>query len=1132
MPARRKIMDQIIMPRLGKIAKRETVLKDEKVFILTPDTDSGRIFGEQVKEKISPYTSRVTVLNDGSKDLFKESALFIVAGNLVNNPCVRYLYYKSYVITDLCYPGPGGYEVRTLLDPFGKGKNILFIGFSDEEGFQKGARIFLERITCDTVPFLRTVYYTRLPVTDKTFKRLAESKEPDNISLLPSAHVNNWYMKAWLAYATGEQQYADDYIRAWKKLLMYAEQNPDEPGLSNSTCIGMSAHSGSFWIAIHGGIIPEDLQEDIEKVLYRWMCSRFGSQHAASYKDTRQPPHNITMFVALACTYLSEYFIKTYGMNETLQKVVEIAKRPFEYFSSGHWRPYCDDSSYSLSVSLPLAIAYSFFEENNTFLNTSFKDAKPFILSMHMPSGFIPSIGDGGVAKLASTVCRTYAYYYKDGQIQALCDREPDKSRLDPTGFTLPFRAFCGVKPEPEDLNKDDLSVLALNRWHYEASAAKSEEGKIVPYHKAFDKISMRKFTKSGWDYLLIDGLGIETHCKNNTLAILDLSINGISCFVEESGYRWPDRESCTTVTVSGKGYSGMTPELACLDRMEQTDETLYIKATVPGFNGTDWTRELFLVYGKGAVIHDTFKAYREDDYVFYSHFRIPAEMKADGNAVRGIRIGQNGEEYEQITASFSSFDPGVSVEFIDIGSKKFESGDMGEPWYKKPEGPDAMDMWKERYGSDKAVITKYTSFVGAKMKAEDTVSVTHLLQVRRPGADNAYFDQTEDAYWIVFPDEEEHFKEYALPFTPALFSDEPVRSLSATEDGEPVTVKTKKAFKKNIKGCTVTEKGNILAFYDNIVRYFNKRRSLVFEQAFPGNVRSVAAIDLDENRTVLAVGYDNKNIRVLDGKGNLLWETEILRRPTMLSSWETKYPKVFSLCFVKTEDSYRLFAGCGDNHVKLFDDKGNLLNTLFADYRIIDRMIADDVDQDGNTEVMAYASDEASSGILYIYDENLNVKYKASAGGWLYTVKAAAYAHMNQKTYFAVGVNTNNTLSVYELSSGKLNLLFSKDIAGANTAVCFDTENKVLYAGSDKGYIKAFDLTGSELYSCYVNMPVLKLAVCNGQLYAVSDKKLLRTDLSLNVTGSLALPSKLLDLIRKDDSLLLVLERGIHTVL
>lgn len=97
---------------------------------------------------------------------------------------------------------------------------------------------------------------------------------------------------------------------------------------------------------------------------------------------------------------------------------------------------------------------------------------------------------------------------------------------------------------------------------------------------------------------------------------------------------------------------------------------------------------------------------------------------------------------------------------------------------------------------------------------------------------------------------------------------------------------------------------------------------------------------------------------------------------------------------------------------------------------------------------------------------------------------------------------------------------------------MCFDTENKVLYAGSDKGYIKAFDLTGSELYSCYVNMPVLKLAVCNGQLYAVSDKKLLRTDLSLNVTGSLALPSKLLDLIRKDDSLLLVLERGIHTVL
>ena len=208
--------------------------------------------------------------------------------------------------------------------------------------------------------------------------------------------------------------------------------------------------------------------------------------------------------------------------------------------------------------------------------------------------------------------------------------------------------------------------------------------------------------------------------------------------------------------------------------------------------------------------------------------------MKADGNAVRGIRIGQNGEEYEQITASFSSFDPEYPLN-LSISDRRNSKAEIWANLGTKTGRSDAMDMWKERYGSDKAVITKYTSFVGAKMKAEDTVSVTHLLQVRRPGADNAYFDQTEDAYWIVFPDEEEHFKEYALPFTPALFSDEPVRSLSATEDGEPVTVKTKKAFKKNIKGCTVTEKGNILAFYDNIVRYFNKRRSLVFEQAFPG---------------------------------------------------------------------------------------------------------------------------------------------------------------------------------------------------------------------------------------------------------------------------------------------------------
>ncbi|HBN86225.1 MAG TPA: hypothetical protein DDZ89_20570, partial [Clostridiales bacterium] len=1095
-----------------------------------------------IKEKIKKVAESATVTIGNDETLLKKSGVFIICGNLTNNDCVKYLYYKSLVITDLCYPGPGGYEVRTILNPFGNDKNILFIGFSDEVGFQKGVDVFLKEIDgVDSIPFLKTVFYTRLPVTDQTFERLSSSKEPDNINLMPSAHVNNWYIKAWLAFATGDQQYADDYIRAWKKLLAFAEQNPDKPGLDSSTCIGMSAHTGSFWIAIHSGIIPEDMQEKIETLLYRWMCSNYGADHANSYKSIQAPPHNIVMFVALACTYLSEYFIKTYGINDTLKQVAEIAKRPFTYFASGNWRPFCDDSSYSLGVSLPLAIVYSFFEDRHTFLNTSFKDAKPFILAMHMPSGFIPSIGDGGVARLASLVCKTYAYYYRDGQIQALCDAEPDQSHLDPTGFVLPIRAFCGHPIQPEIMEKDTLQVLPLNRWHYETSVAKSEEGKRVPYDKAYDKISMRKYTKScsecvlsckmDWDYLLIDGLGIETHCKNNTLAILDLSINGISCFVEESGYRWPDRESCSTVTISRNGYSGFTPELASLDQLEQTDETLYIKSTVPGYNGVDWTREFFLVYGSGAVIHDTFTAYQEDDYVFYSHFRIPARMKTNGNAVFGLRSAGQCNQYLQRTETYAANEVGISVETVDVGAKKFENGDMGEPWYKKPEGPDAMEQWRQRYGSEEAIITKYTSFMGSKMKAGDTVSYTHLLQISDPSCEAAYFDQEDQISSVIFPAEDGDGIDYTLPFTPSIFTVEDILTVSSSENADPILLKTQKTFGVAATGYTLTEGGNLFTYRDNNVRYYDKNGILKFEQTLPGSVRSIAAMDVNHDDTLLATGYDDKNIKVMNAEGKLLWETVVERQPTMLCGWETKHPKVFSLCLVKIGQSYRLFAGCGDNHVKLYDDKGAILNTIFADYRIVDHLIASDYDQDGNMEVLAYASDEASSGNFYLYDDSLNVKYKASGGGWLYTVKDIAVAHINEKSYFAVGVNTNQTLSVFELSDGKLNRVYAKDMAGAITATCIDPINKIVYAGSDKGYVKAFDLTGEEFASCYVNMPVYRLTIHSGHLYAASGSEVKRVDLQLNLTGCVQLPSKLIGWEKRENQLILVCETGIYTV-
>ena len=41
--------------------------------------------------------------------------------------------------TDLWYPGPAGYELRTLCDPLATGHNLILVGYSDAEGANRAS---------------------------------------------------------------------------------------------------------------------------------------------------------------------------------------------------------------------------------------------------------------------------------------------------------------------------------------------------------------------------------------------------------------------------------------------------------------------------------------------------------------------------------------------------------------------------------------------------------------------------------------------------------------------------------------------------------------------------------------------------------------------------------------------------------------------------------------------------------------------------------------------------------------------------------------------------------------------------------------------------------------------------------
>lgn len=70
----------------------------------------------------------------------------IAVGNMSSNSFIEKLYRQWYSLLDLKYPGKGGYVVRSLHNPYGTGRNVIFVGGSDDDGVKNAAKVFADVI--------------------------------------------------------------------------------------------------------------------------------------------------------------------------------------------------------------------------------------------------------------------------------------------------------------------------------------------------------------------------------------------------------------------------------------------------------------------------------------------------------------------------------------------------------------------------------------------------------------------------------------------------------------------------------------------------------------------------------------------------------------------------------------------------------------------------------------------------------------------------------------------------------------------------------------------------------------------------------------------------------------------------
>lgn len=137
-----------VYPKLKNMSIPIPLVKDGRpaCAIVTPDIY--KVSASAIRETIERLAGvKVPVISDsdpGAAAPFKNN--LIILGNRSTSKISCELYDRFYSLMDLRYPGPKGYSVRSLHDPYANGYSAVLVGGSDPEGVAAGSQAFCDHL--------------------------------------------------------------------------------------------------------------------------------------------------------------------------------------------------------------------------------------------------------------------------------------------------------------------------------------------------------------------------------------------------------------------------------------------------------------------------------------------------------------------------------------------------------------------------------------------------------------------------------------------------------------------------------------------------------------------------------------------------------------------------------------------------------------------------------------------------------------------------------------------------------------------------------------------------------------------------------------------------------------------------
>ena len=1069
-----------LIPR--KVSYETNLNRNMNIIIASSSEQSGKEASQRLKKALSMMDINAEIVDDPDSDLlsYAKAPVFVI-GNLANSQCVKALYYKFLCVTDCWYPGPSGYEVRTLLDPLGTGYNIIHLGYSDDKGLHEGLNVLIDSLN-NPLPSMNKVCATRLPISESEQKKIILTPLPKQDWEIANCWMD--YQKGYLAYLTADDNLLQEYYQGWEAIIRCGSQ-------TNQKIV--QPHLFMFNRIITARLIEQtammssEMRTKIIQYIYDWAQSGEGVEHinVPAYQSPYFPKHNHGLLPGYALNLAAEYFLTHYPDLKEALVWRNLALKIFAPYKNS-WKTICDGLCHGWYLSQIALVEFGLLDKQHDYFNNSgARRAAECAMAVVNNLGWMPSAGDSNLLRsFPGPSLRVAAAYYKDGRYRFVHDKATLYQQFRSHLIT---RAFdTGLQPE-EPVDQIGITVIEIDPliyyvWEKEPELAKTflDTPPDEPIDKCFDKIAVRSGWKEDDDYLLIDGLGTKllSHSYADAMGILDYQRFGVSCIVSEDNYLMPEPESHSIVTITRDGEMGEIPSFAIIeDCNKYKNGDIYFRMKLKNYAGADWIREVHYIKNSCVVFHDTVIAKEPGSFAVEAHFRTPAH----GLMIDGCFVSKR---KSRLVGDVEFVLSGVNNKFIcelkDIPINLIHRNLPGEPLPLSRED-DVEDAFRRRYQTEEIKLTQYTARSVVKLNPGEKISFSHLAEIKSASVPRLHLFISDDGLVLKAKEWEKHLS--------VKYKYEEIK--------QNQEVNVKKPQIKNVNNTLMTNTIEVISSYDEgslvcgcedgTIALLSPNGKIAWERKVEGPIHDISIIMRKEKDLIIS-GNGLSQITAFDRNGSTIWSRSIQREPSPWPWWELNTPIAAEITVDEINGEIYIAVGCGDLQLRLYDENGIQKWMWRYNEGVPGRILFLDVDGDGINEIVVGGdiSSDVSTCRVLTYDRKL--KAVLPVEGWTSRLTAVKSKKIGNRNLLVCGANRGTNLHVYDLSlintdhpysldadtrskalypKDKVKKLWEVALGGTVSSVHICEKECIVIAGTSQGFLLAYDIeTGTKVWS------------------------------------------------------------------